>query len=188
MADNMKLPKAHGLLTAEVARVLATTLTEQGYNVFCGHGKATPGTPNATGKLRVWYGPTIGNPSLLADLDIAVVERASNHAILLAEIEETSDQPKVLIGDAIAALLGSGVSFQGHPLQVGAWTTLIVLAHLDGTPHAARFAFLQEQVTALKAKLSTPNAGFGRVVLAGYRDAGELPKVLLRCVRPGKGP
>ncbi|MCC7362253.1 MAG: hypothetical protein IT317_22415 [Anaerolineales bacterium] len=120
---------------------------------------------------------------MLADLDIAIVERASDHALVLVEVEETTDRAKVLIGDVFTALLGSGVSHLGRQLYVGAWTTLAVVARLRRAARADRLPFIEEQVMALKAKLTTPNAVIGRVLVRGYGTDAELEAVLLDIVQ-----
>lgn len=97
----------------------------------------------------------------------------------LIEIEETTDKPKVLLGDALATLLGSQVAFQGKQhWQVGSWTTLIVLAKRETAASKERIDFLQAQVTQLKIQLTTPNANVGRVIMAGYVDEAELANIL----------
>jgi hypothetical protein len=114
---------------------------------------------------------------VLAQLDIAVVAPTSDKVVALLEIEETTDKPKVLLGDVLAMLLGDAVKFQGkRDLQVGSWTTLVVLGRSRTQPHPTRIAFLREQANHLKAVLSTSNAAVGQIVIDHFHERLELER------------
>jgi hypothetical protein len=170
---------AAGMLTMEVARKLRQASDLQGYEILCGHGQVGIDPAEYLGKLKAWYGVRYANHTILADLDIAIVQRNTNQIVALIEIEETTSKPKVLLGDALATLLSSRITFQGkRHWQVGPWTTLIVLAKCSTEAHKPRISFLQEQVTQLKMQMATPNAAMGRVVMAGFLHAAELEAML----------
>ena len=147
--------------------------------VWYDHGHSAPGVPGAVGKLKAWFGPKYAQGGILADMDIAVVERDSGRARALIEIEETSSKPKLLLGDVLATLLGHAVMFQGkRSLLVGTYTTLIVLAKGGGSAQDQRLSYLQGQINQLKASLDTPNAAIGQVVLDLFQDEPDLNKKL----------
>lgn len=170
---------ADGVMTMRVARSLRQMSALQSCEILCGHGETTIDPPASLGKLKAWYGAHYANHAILADLDIAVVERATDRLIALIEIEETANKPKTLLGDALATLLASRITFQGkRHWDVGAWTALIILAKCTNPASHARIAYLDEQVRHLKAHLTTPNAAIGEVVMAGFEDEAELAEKL----------
>ncbi len=170
---------AQGTMTTAIARALRLEYASQGLDVLYGHGQAGIDPPENLGKLRSWFGSEHKATTMLADLDIAIVRRETSQLIALIEIEETTTKPKVLLGDVLATLLGSHITFRGNcELSVGPWTTLIVLAQGAMPLNQSRIAFLEQQVNQIKGHLTTPNAAIGRVVMDGFQDEAELGRKL----------
>ena len=116
---------SHGAMTAKIGDFLDATLKPKGYDVYYDHGK----TKANVGKIVSWFGDARGpqRTTELSQLDIAVIEPKSGHVVLLAEIEEMNDTPKGLIADAFSTLMADKVTFRRQVLDVGAWTTLLIL-------------------------------------------------------------
>ena len=168
---------ADGVLTARMARLLSAWLEEHPFKVLCvcGHrGNETP-LPENLGHIVSWFGPEYNRDSRLALLDIAVI--SDTKALALVEIEESSDEPKTLIGDVFATLLGDHITYRGEELEVGAFTTLIVLGrNKQGQSDSA--ALLEQHGNLLLSTLRSGNASIGRVVVDTFRDEGELESKL----------
>ena len=164
---------ADGERTARTARLLAKKLDPRGIDVLFDHGKKGVDPPEKLGQIVSWFGPEYKAPARLAFLDMAIVSRASGKALALLEIEESAATPKVLLGDVLATLLGSAVTFQGqHDLRVGEWTTLIVLA--QSKTHRAQVDFLRDKLDQIRSSLTTPNASIGRLIVDLFQDEGAL--------------
>lgn len=176
---------ARGEWTTQVARKLLEEFSQQGLDVLHDHGDKDSDLKGALGKLRSWFGPASTHETGLADLDLAIVARDKKKKVYaLIEIEETTAKPKVILGDVFATLLGSGITFPGRgPLNVGIWTTLIVLVHKPQPSHKRRLAYLEQQVNQLKTHLSTRNASIGRIVLDTFQDETELKDKLERLIK-----
>ena len=172
-----------GRLTASVAIQLSQELSSKGFDVLFDHASKGTVPPETLGKIASWFGPEYNSITRLGFLDIAVVSRHAQKALALVEIEETTDKPKVLLGDILATLLGGGIKFQGNRhLQIGSWTTLIVMGRSRWPSHQARISFLLEQAEELKNKLATPNASIGQIVIDLFRDEKDLLDKLPRQV------
>ncbi len=146
-------------------------------------------SPLLLGKIRAWNGDTYKSETILADLDMAVVSHAAavsheqERVYALIEIEETSNKPKVILGDVLATLLGKGIKFQGtRDLQVGRWTTLIVLARDKHQSQLSRLPYLEAQCKYLRENLLTPNASIGRVVINTFVDELQLEEKLRQSI------
>jgi hypothetical protein len=166
---------SHGTLTAQVAQLLQQEFSERGFDVLHDHGQKDIDPPDKLGKLRSWYGSTLKSETVLADLDMAIVSRIDKKIYALIEIEETTDKPKVILGDILATFLGNGIAFQGKLiLQVGEWTTLFVMVYDPHQSHLNRLAFLTEQMDLLKMNLLTPNATIGRIIIDTFSGKEQL--------------
>ncbi len=164
-----------GMMTTAIAQALHVELASQKLEVLYGHGQMGIEPAGSLGKLRSWFGEEYKRGALLADLDIAIVLQGTDRVLALIEIEETSNNPKLLIGDVMATLLGDQLTFRDkRHLLVGPWTTLIIVAHIRHTEGHTRIAFLERQVNQIKATLSTPNATIGRVVMDSFQHEDEL--------------
>lgn len=184
-----------GVWTAQVAETLKEKFRERGLNldVLHDHGQKGGDLDNTPGILRSWFGSDSTRETALANLDLAVVARNPNEAkkakaYALVEIEETTHHPKIILGDIFATLLGDGIIFQGERLlDVGNWTTLIVLAHSEHNSHQRRMAYLAEQANKLKTYLaaeneSIGNASIGQIVLDTFQERADLEVNLRRYI------
>jgi hypothetical protein len=175
---------AHGKLTSEVAIMLSQDLALRGFDVLFDHALRGTVPPQNLGKIASWFGPEYKSVTQLGFLDIAVVSKLSEKAIALVEIEETTDQPKVLLGDLFATLLGEGVKFQGkRDLLVGPWTTLVILGRSKLRSHRARVDYLLEQARQIKTGLNAPNALIGQIVIDLFKDESDLLDKLRRIIQ-----
>jgi hypothetical protein len=181
---------ARGALTMQAARVLQPEFSQQGFDILHDHGQPGIDSPLLLGKIRSWYGEAYKPETILADLDMAVVSHneavahTDERVYALIEIEETSNQPKVILGDVLATLLGKGIRFQGiRDLQVGRWTTLIVLTHDKHESHHNRLPYLAAQSKYLRENLLTPNASIGRVMIDSFVDDLQLQEKLRQNIR-----
>lgn len=162
----------NGELTAEVARALTAKFRARA-DILFDHGDQKSDGADKVGVIRAWHGDTLNRGALLADLDIAVLLPHSDRAILLIEVEESAASPKVLIGDAGAALIAEHFTFRGNrDLEVGDWTTFVVIAR--SKTHANLIPFLSKKLGAFKS------AGIGKVVIETYQDKTELEMKLTR--------
>ncbi len=168
----------HGTLTIQMAHALAQELEPQGFVVLHDHHQPGVDSAGKLGKPRSWFGPIYAAHALLADLDIVVAAKDTDQLIALVEIEETTDKPKVLLGDVLATLLGDYITFQGQQFQAGPWTSLIVLAHSTNPTHQDRIRYLETQVNHLKDTLNTRNAKIGKVVIRSFQDKQDLEETL----------
>jgi len=117
---------SNGMLTIHLAHILQQEFNQQRFDVLHDHGPKQMDSPDKVGKLRSWFGSALKAETILADLDIALVSPRDKKVYALIEIEETTDKPKVILGDILATLFGEGIAFQGKlDLQVGEWITLL---------------------------------------------------------------
>jgi hypothetical protein len=171
---------AGGRLTAEVARKLATQLQDPRFEVLFDHGDAKIDPPTAVGNISSWFGSSYSSGSQLADLDIAVVERKTDNAVVLVEVEETSSTPKVILGDAFGTLLGDHVTFQGRRLlNLGDFTGLLILLRSGSRDRLWRLDYIKSQVSQLRTAAATQNSTVGDVSIEAFAEDGELIKRLL---------
>ena len=89
----------------------------------------------------------------------------------LVEIKETTDKPKLVLGDVLATLTGDDVAFGTRRLQAGPWTTLVI--RVRGKARV-RLDYLAQQIGKMRSVLTTGNAGIGRLVVEGYRNQAEF--------------
>jgi len=163
-----------GTLTAQVAHLMEQEFNQQGFEVLHDHRQMENDSPDVLGKPRSWFGSGLRSGTVLADLDIAVVSSHDKKIYALVEVEETTAKPKVILGDILATLLGNGIAFQGKDLQVGEWTTLIVMAYDNHQSHTDSLAFLVEQINILKENLTTYNSKIGRIIVDAFADKMDL--------------
>jgi endonuclease-3 len=169
-----------GELTAEIGK----NLSIEGYDVFYDHGVPGENVGNIVSTLEEKY----RREDELSQLDIAIVEKNSDpkdRVVVLVEIEETNDRPKTILSDIFGVLFGEHVYFKRNKLQIGEFTTLIVVG-ISQVGHEVRNQKIQDLVNKLIGKLETQNARIGKVVIKTYRNeddlSGELPALLKRVV------
>ena len=168
------MDKSYGRVTLKAAETLSGYYEAKGYDVFYDHDS----TKVNTGKIVSWFGERHSRESELSHLDIAIVEKGSDKALVLMEIEETNDDPKTLLGDLFGVLLGDHISFRGErEFQVGEYTTLIVLGK-SKVLHRNRNEHLREESMKIKAGLRSANAAIGKIVIEPYADEKGLYTLL----------
>ena len=125
----------------------------------------------------------LGKEEEISQTDIAVVEEnfrqegSLRKAIALIEIEETTDNPKKLIGDIFAALMGKSIFLPGgEEVAVGEWTTLIIIAKEVGHKH--RNDYIQNMANGAKSAFGSANLKIGDIVIDYFSPDKSLEKVL----------
>jgi hypothetical protein len=166
--------KPHGQITVKVAETLSGYYESKGYDVLYDHDS----TKENVGKIVSWFGDKYGRESELSQLDIAIVEKGSDKALALIEIEETNDTPKTFMGDLFGVLLGDHISFREERIfSMGEYTTLIVLGKSKVT-HKKRNEYLREKGLNIKLSLSTGNSVIGNMVIDTFADEKGLYALL----------
>jgi hypothetical protein len=172
--------KSRGELTVKIGK----SLKFEDYDVFYDHDMSSENV----GRIVSYFGDN-ERGSRLSYLDIAIVEKNSNKAIALVEIEETNDRPKTLIGDAFGVLMGEIVAFQDKPLKVGQWTTLIIVGFCK-VSHERRNQHIRDKVEMAKSVLGTKNSAIGKVVIETFSDDSDemelsklINKIFKECLR-----
>lgn len=169
----------NGELTAQVARVLARKFNGRA-DVLFDHGDKKTDGEEKVGVIRSWFGDKLMRDSLLADLDIAVVLPDSNRLVVLIEIEESSANPKTLLGDVFATLFGDHITFQGkRELVVDSKTILIVLAHSKSDLQAASHI---SGLLQARSMWNTRNSCVGQIVVEMYQDSANLEAKLVTLI------
>jgi hypothetical protein len=165
-----------GELTAWIAEKISADWEDRGYDVLHDHGKK--GDNINVGKIVSWFGDEYNRETELSQLDIAIAEKGSGKIFALIEIEETTDNPKTLIGDSVGALIGERIMFAGkRELSVDKNTILIVLGQ-SKIRHQVRNNHIQDRVMEMKSNLSTANSEIGRVIIDSFADADDLDALL----------
>ena len=144
----------------------------KGYDVFYDHGTPSKNVGNIVSTLEEKY----GREDELSQLDIAIIEKSSDlreRAVVLVEIEETNDRPKTLLGDIFGFLFGEHVFFKGEELEIGDYTTLIVVG-IGRDKHSNRNQHIQHYANKIKAGLGTNNSRIGKVIIQTYQRKNDL--------------
>ncbi len=176
MTDN----KSHGQIKVKVAETLCGYYEAKGYGVFYDDNS----TKENVGKIVSWFGDKYSRESELSQLDIAIVEKGSDKALALIEIEEINDTPKAFMGDLVGVFLGDHISFRGERhFALGEYTTLIVLGK-SKVMHKKRNEYLLEQGMKIKSSLSTANTVIGKLVIDTFTDEKGLYALLSSVLRP----
>ena len=134
-----------------------------------------------------WFGSVYRRDAWLAFLDIAVVSRDSENALVLVEIEEAIATPKKLMADVLTTLIADHVTFQSkRELKVGSWTRLVVLSKARKTEaRSIRLELLQERLNQIRGQLSAANASLGWVAMDTFQNESDLDAKLSREVEKG---
>jgi len=174
------MSKKHGKITADLGDLLSRSNDLEKLNYFAvyDHGK---GGEDSVGVTYAYLGDHAKMDNRLSEIDIAIIEKKSNKAILLIEIEESGDNPKKIIGAAMATLLADGLSLKsGQKLAIGSPTTLMVLAKGEGDEHKKRIQTIE---TRMKQLISIE--GFNKemkiemINLELYQDPAFLPEKII---------
>jgi len=134
-----------------------------------------------------WFGSVYRRDAWLAFLDIAVVSRDSENALVLVEIEEAIATTEKLMADVLTTLIGDHVTFQSkRELKVGSWARLVVLSKARKTEaRSIRLELLQERLNQIRGQLSTANASIGWVAMDTFQNESDLDAKLSREVEKG---
>ena len=165
----------HGQLTSAAAQSIMGELNRRGYDVYYDHGKKG----DFVGKIAVSINKDLGRVKEISQMDIAVINKKSNKVIALVEIEETTDNPKKLIGDIFSIIMGNSI----HPpirekVGVGEWTTLIIIG--KGTRHDERNKYILEMANNARPAMGTVNSSIGNIVIESFPDNGNLENTLMK--------
>lgn len=174
--------------TVPMAQYLLQELVGKPFWVIFDHGST-----EESSQIISWFGPAYVpplRPKQLAQLDIAVIHRETNQAITLIEIEDSSNNPKTLMSDLLALLLGSGVTVKGgQAIYLGPWTTFIVLAKVEEqqtqSEYRERIQFLNRQISHIHKALQTPNAAVGQIMLDTFISQTDLNQKVSNYVNHG---
>jgi len=99
-----------GKYTGEIGFDLYERYRDTDYEIYYHHGKKSPNC----------YKPTpffdeCSDASKLGYVDIVVIDKIKKKAILVCEIEETSNAPKTIIGDFMNIVLSDQISIDSTP-------------------------------------------------------------------------
>lgn len=169
--------------TAPAGRMLTEQLANTSYKVVYDH--------DIDGLSQVivgWYGKDYTPPyrmKQLSHLDIAVVDRETTKTrepakiYLLVEIEDTTRNPKKLLGNATATLLCDGIAIgKKSDWKIGEWSTLLLFARCKDKAQqeqiAQRLLYFEEQMRKVDDARLTSRAPFGRLIIESFIDQQEL--------------
>ncbi len=178
-SEKIKVANGHKF-TVPAARYLIERCHGSSWQVFYDHGG------DSSQRIYSWFGQVYTAPKAdkhLAWIDIVVAEPTSGKVYQIMEIEDSIVQPKTIMGDLMAVLLGDGLATAGRSdWQVGSWTTLTVFSYVKTSTAEARFharlAHLQGQIANLRTSMGTRNAAIGHIVLDTFKDHEELVRKL----------
>jgi hypothetical protein len=165
----------HGQLTATIAHEISPFWEKRGYYVLLDHDRSG-------GKIVSFFGSENPNRSTqLSHIDIAIVKKTSadiDSVFALIEIEETTDKPKVLLGDALGILMGEHISTKNKkPVEVSENTLCVILAK-SSVVHRKRNKYLIDRVTATKNYLATPHSAIEKVFIKALYNKKRTVKLL----------
>lgn len=166
----------HGQLTSAVAKSITDEMNKKGFDVYYDHGDPSN---SFVGTIPVSIEEELTSKNQISQLDIAVMERGTNRAVVLIEVEETMDTPKTLIGDIFTTLMGDSVHLPGRKnnAKVGNWTTLIIIG--KGGRHDDRLEKIENIANNAKSALGTVNSQIGKIVIVAFSDNKPLKDVLM---------
>ena len=161
--------KSRGQWTAKIGE----SLEFEGYDVLYDHGISN----KSVGRIVSYFSDKNERGTQLSYLDIAIVKKDTNQVVALIEIEETANKPKTIIGDIFAFLMGEKVVFQGKELEIGSWTTFIVLGY-SKLQHLKHNQYILEKAEEAKSALGTKNCEIRKIVIETYSDQDKLSSIL----------
>jgi hypothetical protein len=166
------MQKRHGEITGAVGSQLTSDLWAQGYGVMYDHG--TGGGENV-GVTSAWIGDEKKKDNRLAEIDVVIYARKERNAVLLVEIEESGDNPKKIIGAALATLLADNIASSGKEnFPIGDWTTLLIAARGEGEAHIARTKEIESRISQLAGAPGVNKMGIGKTRLALFQNQDDL--------------
>jgi hypothetical protein len=170
----------HGEMTAKLRFQLQNEPTLQGNTVFYDHGD--PRQNNNVGAITNFF-DELHRDTKLSEIDLAIIDKEGK-VILLIEIEEKDDNPKKLIGDAMATLLGNGIDFKGKPLAIGEWTTLLILAMTTGQGHEKRIQEIENRINQIVTDVKLNKMKIKGVRLVLFEKPDELKNTVMKYFTP----
>jgi hypothetical protein len=141
-----------GELTAALGKALQKELAGRN-TVYYDHGRAGE---EGVGAISACLGEDLHRDNKLAELDIAILS-PDKKAALLIEIEESADRPKTIIGDAMTICLSDQIRFKGKPLDVGEWTTLLIISRKAPEMHKDRLEEIEKRINRLIENVDVSN-------------------------------
>ncbi len=177
------MSKKHGEITAALGKELnnSSELAKLGYAVIYDHGK---GGADDVGVTSAWIGEEKKRDNRLAEIDIVVYGMQGNKARFLIEVEESGDNPKKIIGAAMGTLFGEKISSAGQEdLQIGRWTTLLVLAKGEGDAHLDRTRLIEDRINDLLRVEGINKMKIGAVKLVLFQHEDDLKPVIVEMVK-----
>jgi hypothetical protein len=164
----------HGQGTAEVAQAITPILNERGYDVYHDHGKKG----KFVGKIAISIEEKLSRENEISQIDIAIIKRDTNKIIALVEIEETTDNPKKLIGDIFTILMGCSIHLPGRKnVELGKKPTLIII--VMGTSHDEKNKYIVEKANIARSRLGTEISKIGNIVIESVSKKDNLEKILM---------
>lgn len=177
----------HGKLTEGIGAKLKI----DGYEIFYDQGKSS----SITGKIVSHLGKTNERSIQLSQLDLAIIENASNRTIALVQVEETNERPKTLLGDIFGVLLGEKITFQKKELELGDWTTLLILGYRKAKQGGKgevieekqdwRIQAMIKKAEEVKSALKTGNSRIGSIMIRTFGDTDEVEGIIRSVVSQG---
>ncbi len=167
--------RKYGEKTRYIGRKLSDKLESYGYAVFYDLKKPDEGEVKNVGTIATWFGVSYGQKTRLGWIDIAIVENVTDNIKLLIEIEESNSNPKVIIGDVFATLLGDHITFKGKKsLKIGGFTTFLVLIKGDEKQLSEKISYLEKQALSLLPIIKSRNSSIGDLQIRTYTDEKDL--------------
>jgi len=164
-----------GILTWEATKFIRDNLNKNLFDLYYHHGEASAFRGQIVSSIEEEY----KRGDRLAQLDIAIVKKDTDDAVVLIEIEDTTDKPKTLISDLFGTLMGNFISLRGNrKLRVGNHTTLIILA--KGKNHEDRIIHIREKAVLAKPHMGTKNSVIGNIVIEPFADGKELNTMVMK--------
>jgi hypothetical protein len=178
------MSKNHGVITERLGEELSgdIEILRRGYAVVYDHGKKGNNDVRVTSSWIIDERKKQDNR--LSEIDIVIYSKKGNEAIQLIEIEESGDNPKKIIGAAMATLFGEKISSSGQAdLQIGRWTTLLVLAKGEGDAHLERTRLIEEKINDLLRVEGINKMKIGGVKLVLFQHEDDLKPMIIEMLK-----
>jgi hypothetical protein len=165
-----------GDITSHIATYLSKELSDCNFDIYCAHKNKKVDQTTKFGKIKSQLLTNNISDMDLAELDIAIVDKSKKHLLVLIEIEETTNKPKVLFGDAFATLFGEMIYISGNrPFKIDNQAIMIIMVHnKKGNEEDSRINFINREVNKLKSNINTTNARLDQIIFDCYIDEKEL--------------
>jgi hypothetical protein len=170
----------HGEMTAGLGFQLQNEPALQGYTIFYDHGD--PSQNNNVGAITAFF-DELHRDTKLSEIDVAIIDKEGK-VILLIEIEEKDDNPKKLIGDAMATLLGNGIDFKERQFSIGERATLLILAKKTGEGHEKRIQEIENGINQIITDGKLNKIKINGVRLSLFEKQDELKSMVMKYFIP----